>query len=91
MIQKTIRQCCITKKYFSRNDLYRIIRLKNGEVLFDTQMKHKGRSIHFSKNMYKKIFHEKKRKMIEHFLKISIPLEKWNNFCNKTLSSLEKN
>ena len=95
LLEKTLRQCCISKKYFPRNILSRLIRIKTGEIFFEKNIENsqrKGRSLHFSpdETIIKKLFHPKKKKMVEHFLRISLSQEQWDDLCNKALNSLKK-
>ncbi len=67
--QETIRQCCLTKKYFPRYKLSRIVVVKtddSNEVFFEKNIneKNKGRSIHFLKDekIFTTIFQNNKKK-----------------------------
>lgn len=80
------RQCIITKKKYKKSELVRLVRVFGNGVIFDTTMKKQGRSAYFlnDEKIIKKVFHEKKRKMIEHFLQTSLSVTQWEKLCRET-------
>lgn len=83
--ENVVRQCSVQKKLFPRKELFRIVRTKRGNVLFDPFYKIFGRGIHFHKDekTIQKFFHPKKRGMLSHFLKMNVSLEKFENLKNE--------
>jgi predicted RNA-binding protein YlxR (DUF448 family) len=86
-----IRQSILTKKYFSRNDLFRLIKLSNGDIIFDKEMKLQGRSIHFEakKDMCNKILSIKKIGMINHFLRSKVSIDQLNILHKESMKYFE--
>lgn len=88
--ENVVRQCSVQKKLFPRKELFRIVRTKRGNVLFDPEYKIFGRGIHFHKSRenIQKFFHPKKRGMVSHFLKINILPEKFKEMKKEVENAL---
>jgi len=45
-MKKVLRRCVYCKKVGSKDEFLRIVRLKNGNILFDNEYKYFGRSVY---------------------------------------------
>lgn len=87
--QKIIRQCAISKKRFPRASLSRLVKIKDGHVFLENMHEKQGRSLYFSQDIsvIKSLFSEKKKKMVEHFLKTSLSDVQWREICEEALKN----
>lgn len=72
-LKKTIRQCCINHKKYTRDNLFRLVKDKNGDVFFDKNYSIPGRGVHFLKDFKtcEQIFSSRKKRRLDYLLKIS--------------------
>lgn len=91
MKKPVFRRSILTKKYFNKTDLFRLVKLSSGEIIFDKEMKLQGRSIHFEaiKDICDEVLSIKKLGMINHFLKSSITNEEIILLHEESMKSFE--
>ncbi len=89
-MKKVLRRCVYCKKVGIKDEFLRIVRLKNGNIIFDNEYKYFGRSVYIckNKNCINNAFSKKK---IEKGLKVTnIPQDLKENLKSKLIESIEE-
>lgn len=89
-MRKVLRRCIYCRKVDYKEEFFRIVRLKNGEILIDNEYKYFGRSTYICKNIncIKGAFLKKK---LEKALRVeNIPYNIKENLKKKLIETIEE-
>jgi predicted RNA-binding protein YlxR (DUF448 family) len=77
-----IRKCLATNESFSKQDLFRIVRTPEGEVLIDDNGKANGRGAYISKSR-EAIIKAKQKAVLDRHLEVKVPDDIYEKLMNK--------
>ncbi len=76
-----LRRCLVTNESFPKEELFRIVRTPNGEVILDTTYKANGRGAYVKKDE-EIILKAKAKKVLDRALEVKVPEEVYERMLN---------